>query len=405
MTESVLQLMEGGRIPLKTVPPVHEVELVQLLGMGGFGSAWKVVDTATRKPYVLKVIQGIKPGSVMARRVRQEADVRVPSQFIVPVIGLEEWNPATFLILFEYFEARSLDKVLDAGLLSGAEKKHIFFQMLQGVADAHCNNIIHRDIKPANILISASNEVKIIDFGISKFKGAGLTLSGEIMGSIRYMAPEIIIRGARVADARCDIYSLGHVLYELAMGQHFWIRKGWKDLDDWLTYLSQMPKPQDAIELSDFSCDFLEGSLPVLARMVKIDVAQRYDSINEILAAFGQTPTLPTMPADLHLRSPLLIVESGEMRGARTVLGLEDGQTRVFGRSSLAGGDASISREHFEFRRVDDRYYIRDLNSKNGTMVRGLDVTAENPIEVRHTDRVKAGDIFLRFVFYPRSSC
>ncbi|HEY1352201.1 MAG TPA: FHA domain-containing serine/threonine-protein kinase [Ktedonobacteraceae bacterium] len=402
MAESVLQLMENGRISLKNVPPVHEVELLQLLGMGGFGSAWKVADTATKKLYVLKVIQGIKPGSVMAQRVRQEADVRVPSKFIVPVIGLEEWNPTTFLILFEYFEGRSLDKVLEAGLLNGDEKKKIFLQILQGVADAHCNNIIHRDIKPANILISASNEVKIIDFGISKFKGAGITLSGEIIGTIRYMAPEIIIRGARVADARCDIYSLGHVLYELAMGQHFWTRKGWKDLDDWLTYLTQTPRPQEAIELGDFHCEFLEGSLPVLTRMVKIDAVQRYDSINEILSTFGHTPELPPMPADLHLRNPLLIVESGEMRGARTVLGLEEGQTRVFGRSSLAGGDSSISREHFEFRRAGDHYYIRDLNSKNGTMVRGLDVTSENPLEVRHTDRVKVGDIFLRFVFYPR---
>jgi serine/threonine protein kinase len=403
MEGSVLQLMEGGRIPLTKVPPIREVELLQLLGMGGFGSVWKVADTATKKLYVLKVIQGVKPGSVMAQRVRQEAEVRVPSKFIVPVIGLEEWNPSTFLILFAYVEARSLDKVLEDGLLSGAEKRQIFFQILQGVADAHCNNIIHRDIKPANILISASNEVKIIDFGISKFKGAGITLSGDIIGTIRYMAPEIIIRGARVADARCDIYSLGHVLYELAMGQHFWARKGWKDLDDWLTYVTQMPRPQEAIELGDFHCDFLEGSLPVLARMVKIEATERYDSINEILATLGQTPMLLTMPDDLHLRSPLLIVESGEMRGARTVLGLEDGQTLVFGRSSLAGNDASISREHFEFRRSGDRYYIRDLDSKHGTMVRGLDVTSQNPLEVRHTDRVKVGDMFLRFVFYPRS--
>jgi len=403
MAESVLQLMEGGRIPLSTVPPIREVELLHLLGMGGFGSVWKVADTATKKLYVLKVIQGVRPGSVMAQRVRQEAEVRVPSKYIVPVIGLEEWNPSTFLILFEYVEARSLDKLLEEGRLNGDERRQVFFQILQGVADAHCNNIIHRDIKPANILISASNEVKIIDFGISKFKGAGITLSGDIIGTIRYMAPEIIIRGARVADARCDIYSLGHVLYELAMGQHFWTRKGWKDLDDWLTYVTRMPGPQEAIELDDFRCDFLEGSLPVLARMVKIEASQRYDSINEILETFGQTLNLPTMPDDLHLRSPLLIVESGEMRGTRTVLGLEDGQTRIFGRSSLAGNDASISREHFEFRRTGDRYYIRDLQSKHGTMVRGLEVTSENPLEVRHTDRVKAGDVFLRFVFFPRS--
>lgn len=402
MSGSVLQIMVGGRIPLKNIPSVSEVELLQMLGSGGFGSAWKVADTTTKKLYVLKIIQGIKPGSVLAQRVRQEADVRIPSKFVVPVIGLEEWDPSTFLILFEYFQARALDEVLKEGRLTSDEKRQIFIQILQGVADAHYNNIIHRDLKPANILVGEHNVVKIIDFGISKFKGAGLTVSGEVMGSIPYMAPEVIIRGSRVADARCDIYSLGHIFYEFAMGKHFWVRKGWSELDDWLTYLSKYPKPEEAIEFDDFHCDFLEGSLPIVAKMVKIDLVQRYDSVNDILAEFGHVSDLPPLPDDLHLRSPLLIVESGTMRGARTVLGLEDGETRILGRSSLAGNDSSISRDHLEFRKVGDRYYIRDLNSKNGTLVRGVEVTYDNPLEIRHTDRVKVGEVFLRFVLYPR---
>lgn len=402
MAGSVLQIMVGGRIPLKNIPSVSEVELLDMLGSGGFGSAWKVVDTATKQLYVLKIIQGIKPGSVLAQRVRQEADVRIPSKFVVPVIGLEEWDPSTFLILFEYFQAQALDEVLKTGRLTDSEKKQIFIQILQGVADAHYNNIIHRDIKPANILIGEHNAVKIIDFGISKFKGAGLTVSGEIMGSIPYMAPELFIRGAWIADARCDIYSLGHIFYEFAMGKHFWIRKGWSELDDWLTYLAKDPKPLEAIAFDDFHCDFQEESLPIVSKMVKIDPAQRYNSVNDILADLGYAPDIPPLPEDLHLRSPLLVVESGSMRGARIVLGLEDGETRVFGRSSLAGNDSSISRDHLEIRRSGDRYYLRDLDSRNGTMVRGIAATLENPLEIRHTDRIKVGDMFLRFVFYPR---
>lgn len=403
MSGSPLQIMVGGRIPFKKIPSVGEVQLLEMLGNGGFGSAWKVIDTTNKKLYVLKIIQGIKPGSVLAQRVRLEAEVKINSEFVIPVIGLEEWDASTFLILFEYFQGQDLGDALKSGGLSGSDKKHIFMQILRGVADAHDNNIIHRDIKPDNILVGEHNEVRVIDFGISKFKGAGITVSGDIMGTLAYMAPEMLIQGSRYADARCDIYSLGHVFYELAMGQCFWVRKGWSELKDLIIYVSRHPAPEEGIEFDHFSCDFVAHGLPIIKKMVKLDPSERYESVSDILAELGYIRDLPPLPDDLHLRSPLLIIESGDLRGARTVLNLEDGETLVLGRGSLVGGDASISRQHLEFRRVGDRYYVRDLQSKHGTLVRGLAVTSDNPLEVRHTDRIKVGDMFMRFVFYPRS--
>jgi len=391
--------MEGGHIPVR-IGPVAEVELLELLGTGGFGSAWKVADCATGALYTLKIIQGIIPGSVEAERVRLEAKVSIPSEYIVPAIGLREWDPSTFLILFEYFPGKSLDKLLEMGALTSDQKKEIFKQTLIGVSDAHRCNVIHRDLKPANILVGDDGRVGLIDFGISKFKGSGLTLSGEIIGTIPYMAPELLVHGAKVADARADIYSLGHTLYELSMGQHFWTRKGWRELKDLVGYLTQTPPPTEVIDLSDFHCDFYHAAPEVLPRMVKIDPAERYFSVDEVLADLGYVPYLPEPPADLHLRSPLLIVESGSNRGARTVLGLNDGEKREMGRADIAGGDTSISRRHLEFSRSGDRYFVRDLGSKNGTMVRGIALDpADPPMEIRHADRIKVGDVFLRFAF------
>nr|MDQ3327939.1 protein kinase [Chloroflexota bacterium] len=159
MSADTLQIVEGGRIPVETAG-IHEVELLELLGWGAFGSAWKVADVETDEPYVLKIIQGVVPGSVLADRVRMEAEVAIPSEHVVPALGLREWDPSTFLILFEYYPAISLEEAIEQDALSSAQKRRIFIEILLGVSHAHRHNIIHRDLKPSNILIGDDGHAK-----------------------------------------------------------------------------------------------------------------------------------------------------------------------------------------------------------------------------------------------------
>lgn len=403
-TRPPLQNMQDGLIPIE-IEGIREIKLVELLGVGGFSYVWRVVDTKTNKFYSLKIISGLIPGSIMVERVRMEAGVSIDSEYIVKVIGLCEWDASTFLILFEHVEGVSLEKLLEENRLTNEQKRNIFIQVLRGVGAAHSCNVIHRDLKPANILITDDGRVKLIDFGISKFKGVRITKRGEVIGTVRYMAPELIIQGADVADARCDIYSLGHIFYELAMGEHFWKRKGWDQLEDVWAYMDQEPSPEEAIDLTDFSCSFFPHAGSVLARMVKIDVEQRYKTIDEVLKDLGN-PLLGERwdVAGLDLQSPLLIIESGENRLAKCVLGLQDGERREFGRFDLAGNDASISRRHLEFSRQGEHYFVRDLGSKHGTLVGGVILKAGSaPVEIRHADHIKVGDVFLRFTFLSKS--
>ncbi len=396
-----LAVTVGGIIPVK-INSIEKIELLELLGVGGFSSVWKVKDQLTNHLYVLKIIQGIKPGSPMVERIHREATVAIPSEYIVPVIGLRQWNERTFLILFEYVPGKSLDKILEEGYLTSKQKRKIFEQTLLGVRAAHHCNIIHRDMKPSNILVGNDGQVKIIDFGVSKFcdldTRADVTLSGEIMGTLEYMAPELVEHGAKIADARVDIYALGHILYELAMGEHFWRRKGWK-IEDFAVYLNKTPIPMEAIQLDDFHCDFYQEVTPILAQMVKIDPEERYDSVDNILSDLGYIPQLPEFPKDLHLRYPLLIVDSGSNQGARTLINIEEGNSLVLGRADIAGADRTLSSQHVEFIRQGDKYFVRDLGSKNGTMIKGK-VVKNNAILINHGDRIKVGDVFLCFAFF-----
>jgi serine/threonine-protein kinase len=416
MRDRVLQNYPGGIIPLNT-STVDQVELLELLGIGGFGTVWKVRDVATGAIYVLKIIQALRPNSVQVERVRLEAEISIPSQHVVPVVGLCEWDPSTFLILFELFEARSLDKVLAEDTLTGEQKRRIFDQILIGVADAHHSNIIHRDLKPENVLVGKDYYVKLIDFGLSKFKGKGLTMTGEVMGTPPYMSPELLIYGSKVADARVDIYALGHILYELAMGYTFWARQGWvaNRFENFVQFLGQVPQPIECIELSDFRCDFYANAGAVLARMVKTNPEERFASLEEVMnalsvgvSAIPQSPevvwTQPPEPAPLEPETvvsfnyPLLTVESGTNRNARTLVTVEPGQVLVLGRADIAGNDLSISGRHLIFTRQHDRYFVNDFHSKNGTLVRGVALNPDAPpIELENGDRIKVGDIFLKF--------
>lgn len=396
-----LALMVGGKIPIE-INKIAEIELLELLGTGTFGSAWKAVDHSSKKNYVLKVIQGIKPGEILIERIRLEATVNIPSENIVPVLGLKEWDANTYLILFAYFPGKPLDELLEKKSLNNQQKQKIFQQILLGTAAAHKCNIIHRDLKPANIIVGADGQTKVIDFGVSKFKGKNLTLSGEIIGTPPYMAPEILMEGGKIADARTDIYALGHILYELAMGEHFWQHRGFYKLEDFIKFLTQIPAPTEAIDLSDFNCDFFPEAGRVLSQMMKVNLEERYESVEAIIFDLGITLDLPKLPTGLNFEYPLLIVESGSNQGARTFVSINDGNELILGRADIAGADTSISRQHLEFRRNGDSYFVRDLGSKNGTMLNGKMID-DYLVKIEHGNMIKVGDVFLRFVFLDRS--
>jgi hypothetical protein len=123
----------------------------------------------------------------------------------------------------EFVNGVNLRQTMKAGKIAPKEALAIVTQICDALQFAHDEGIVHRDIKPENILIDQRGRAKIADFGLAKLLGQQpadqhLTATNQIMGTLRYMAPEQM-EGSREVDHRADIYSLGVVFYELLTGE------------------------------------------------------------------------------------------------------------------------------------------------------------------------------------------
>ncbi|MDP3114011.1 MAG: bifunctional serine/threonine-protein kinase/formylglycine-generating enzyme family protein, partial [Candidatus Cloacimonadaceae bacterium] len=125
-----------------------------------------------------------------------------------------------YYMVMEYAEGNMLKELIAmTGPIPEPRALHIFKQIVNALAYAHSKEIIHRDIKPSNIMIDASDNIKVMDFGIARLMSDGhLTRTGTKLGTLFYMSPEQVM-AQRDIDHRSDIYSAGIVLYEILTGK------------------------------------------------------------------------------------------------------------------------------------------------------------------------------------------
>jgi hypothetical protein len=230
-TETQARAAGSERPPLEFLAPPQEPDelgrlghyrLLRLLGQGGMGMVFLADDTRLQRPVALKVMRPELAANPEGRQrfLREaRAAAHVRSDHVVTIYHVDQEGDLPYLVM-EVLRGQSLAEALEqeSRLPLGLCLK-VARETAEGLAAAHASGLIHRDVKPGNVwLEEPTSWVKLLDFGLARGRtGPLITQHHFILGTPAYMAPEQA--AGRPLDARCDLFSLGAVLYHMLTGR------------------------------------------------------------------------------------------------------------------------------------------------------------------------------------------
>lgn len=207
---------------------IGDYEIEEEISRGGMGAVYIAQSLKLKTRVALKTLLAGKMASkdlIQRFLIEAETTARLNHPNIVRVHDVGEEDGQYFLVM-DYVEGGTLkDRLKDRGPLPPAEVAEYGRKMADALDYAHKRSILHRDIKPANILLRREDgEILVTDFGLAKDvsenkDGAGLTMSGAMLGTPQYMSPEQADGDAALIDRRTDVYAIGASMYELLTGE------------------------------------------------------------------------------------------------------------------------------------------------------------------------------------------
>src|SRR6202142_392417 len=194
-------------------------EVLAEAGHGSMGNVYKARDRETGEIVALKLLKPeIASDQTMMERFKNEL-LFARKITHKNVCRMHEFNRVGGVAYtsMEFVEGESLRSVLNRfGGLPQRKAVNLALQICSGLKEAHAQGIVHRDLKPENIMVDANGNVKIMDFGIARSMEAVTRMTGSMVGTPAYMAPEQV--AGKPVDYRTDIYSLGLIMYEVFTG-------------------------------------------------------------------------------------------------------------------------------------------------------------------------------------------
>ncbi|MFG2333322.1 protein kinase [Streptomyces sp. NPDC048604] len=282
--------------------------VTSVIGRGGMGVVARAVDTMLNREVAVKVLRAFTDASAaeladLRTRMQREAQAaaRVRHSGVVTVHDVTE-EQGLPVIVMELVEGASLDDVLtERGPLEPREAAAIGAALMDALDAAHRVGVLHRDVKPANVLLEHGGRVVLTDFGIATMEASGdeamakLTRSGDIIGSLDFLAPERA--QGREPGPASDIWSLGMTLYAAVEGTSPFRRtSAWSTLSAIVT--EPLPEPRRAGPL-----------LPVLQALMAKEPERRPSAdeargMLERVAAGGTAPLASTTPTSVPTPDP-----------------------------------------------------------------------------------------------------
>jgi formylglycine-generating enzyme required for sulfatase activity/predicted Ser/Thr protein kinase len=288
--EALADRLESG--PGANLPErIGEFRVLERIGAGGMGVVYLAEQEAPRRFVALKVLRADVVSPDALKRFAREAELlaRLDHPGIVRVIsaGVVEENDSAIggverpWIAMEHVAGAELLEHATAQALGLRERVRLLERVARTVAYAHAQGIVHRDLKPSNLMVDAQGAPRVLDFGLARLADTGAsalhTRSGEVLGTLSWMAPEQAAGNQARVDARADVWSLGAILYELLAGRRAFEARG-RSLAECALELAD----RDPLPLS-WSDPRLAGELEaIVGKCLEKEPAARYADAGEL---------------------------------------------------------------------------------------------------------------------------
>lgn len=212
--------------PMKVTELTGEIithyKILQKIGEGGMSLVYKAIDGKLNRPVALKFFTEFSDNDDLKQRFMREARAAAHLNHanICNVYTIDEAVDGHPFMVMPYLEGQTLEQILVRGPLPLNKVMNYSKQVARGLASAHQLGIVHRDVKPANIFVTDQGTLKLLDFGVAKWKqkevNANLTRPGSMIGTINYMPPEQVL--GKDVNQQADCWSLGIVIFEMITG-------------------------------------------------------------------------------------------------------------------------------------------------------------------------------------------
>jgi Flp pilus assembly protein TadD len=266
---------------------IAHFQILKKLGAGGMGEVYLAHDTKLDRRVALKLLPPSATDDPQYRkRLMHEAKAaaRLDHPNICAIHDVAEANDCAFIVM-QYVEGETLAARMRRSPLNLNAVIDISRQVVEALEAAHGHGVIHRDIKPQNIMLTATGQVKVLDFGLAKvFAPSDIELTeaqtltqsaeaGQLTGTIPYMSPEQAT--GKPLDHRTDLFSLGIIVYEMLTGQRPF--SGGSAIEVLGAVIHKEPPP-----MTDFGKQVPEELIRIVEKMMEKDRELRYQSAHEV---------------------------------------------------------------------------------------------------------------------------
>ncbi|MEZ6084780.1 MAG: tetratricopeptide repeat protein [Phycisphaerae bacterium] len=274
---------------------VGRYDILSVLGHGGMGMVYEARQDNPQRIVAVKVIRpGLATQRIMQRfeheaqalgRLQHPGIAHIYEAGIAEVESKSELRSRQPFIAMELIRGQSLVAYARDKKLSTTARLTLLASVCDAVEHAHTQGVIHRDLKPSNILVDASGQPKILDFGIARLTNSDVQMTtmhtnvGQLVGTLPYMSPEQVTTTSQTLDRRSDVYALGVILYEMLAG------KLPHDLHSRsIPEAVQVIQNTEPSRLSSFSTVFRGDVETIVSKALEKDPARRYQSAGELAA-------------------------------------------------------------------------------------------------------------------------